>query len=213
MDNQNQIETQESIPTTFQNTTEIQPDQEILIQEINVNHPMPEGIAEVNDFFETLEKIREHQQMILNNENENDLDIDYDDENEEDIENDSSSEETKKPKKKKDKKKRDKKKDKKEKKDKDNDSDDENKEKKDKKKKKDKKDKKEKKEKKEKKDKKKERDEKKPKKVKKLTKDQIIKGIKSGELVIVQSDQYDKLLRGAHKLQKRILKMIPLDKK
>ena len=33
MDNQNQIETQESIPTTFQNTTEIQPDQEILIQE------------------------------------------------------------------------------------------------------------------------------------------------------------------------------------
>ena len=157
-----------------------QPIDEVLIHEINVNQQMPDGISEVNDFFETLEKIREHQQMIELNGSANDTEMENE-ENEE-SENSSSSEEEKKSKKsKKDKKKKDKKK----------------KDKKEKDKKKDKKEKE-----KEKKPKKKDEKEKKQKKAKKLTKDQIIKGIKNGELVIVESDQYEKLLRTANKLQK-----------
>lgn len=170
------------------NNQQNQPIDEVLIHEINVNQQMPDGISEVNDFFETLEKIREHQQMIELNGSANDTEMDIE-ENEESEDSSSSEEEKKSKKSKKDKKKKDKKK----------------KDKKEKDKKKDKKEK----EKKPKKDEK----EKKQKKAKKLTKDQIIKGIKNGELVIVESDQYEKLLRSAQKLQKRIMKMNKLDKK
>lgn len=196
LNNLNNLQTiQNELTTELQNInpiqmTEQEPNNEIILHAINVNQQMPEGISEVNDFFETLEKIREHQQMIELNGSANDTEMEIEEDE------DSSSEDEKKGKKdksKKDKKKKDKKK----------------KEKKSKDKEKEKKKEKEK----EKKPKKKEEKEKKQKKAKKLTKDQIIKGIKNGELVIVQSDQYDKLLRTAHKLQKRILRMIPLDKK